>query len=498
MPEISYHQFDQYLEETAKTPGKKAFAPVYLIFGEEMLFKKAHDALVDALLPSRSEKLNHEKIAGDNENIPDVINRMNTYSLLAGTKVVSFQEAMLFYSAQNKDKLLENAKSAWQNSDMRKAAEWVLTAMVKLGIAMDDLHQNGQGLSLLSDSADDAEWLEKIVNYCRENQLEPPSEKDYLAHLQEAVEKGFPQKNHLIITTDLVDKRRGSYSSLKEKGVVVDCSVPKGNRLADKKIQEEVLRERAGSILSTARKKMEPQALTELMEMTGFDLRTFSGNLEKLVLFSGKRAVITSGDVRSVLDRTREDPIFDFTGAVSDRNLEKALFLLKSLLTQNSHPLQLLTALVNHFRKLLLAKAFTSSHHGRVWQAGMDFAVFKSKVLPGIQAYDEQLLETTGQWDSERDGVNTDIEAGEKPPAKKKKPVKKKKNPAADLAVAQNPGNPFPIYQMLKKVNLFSMDELLNAYSRLSDLDVQLKSTGQDPQILLESLVIHICMRTAG
>ncbi|MDX9787330.1 MAG: hypothetical protein RBT11_11165 [Desulfobacterales bacterium] len=495
MPEINYKQFDQYLEKTANTSGANAFAPVYLIFGEEMLYKKAHDAIVNALLPTSTDRLNHEKIAGDNENIPDVINRMNTYSLLAGTKVVSFQDAALFYTAQNKDKLLETAKSAWQNSELKKAAGCVLNAMVKSGITLDDLQPEGQGLSLLSDNANDAEWLLKILAYCRENQLSPPSEKDYMTQLQEAVEKGFPKKNHLIITTDLVDKRRSQYNSFKEYGVVIDCSVPKGNRQADRQIQEEVLRERANSILVLAGKKLEPRALSALMEMTGFDLRTFSGNLEKLVLFAGKRATITSEDVTSVLDRTREDPIFEFTGAVSDRNLEKALFFLKSLLSQNSHPLQLLTALVNHFRKLILAKEFTGSGPGRVWRPGMEFTSFKTNVLPVIQACDAQLLETTEHWDSVMDDPDAESEVAEKPPAQKKKKEKKKKNPAAELAVAQNPGNPYPIYLMLKKADLFSMDELLTAYARLSDSDIQLKSTGQNPQVLLESLIIHICSK---
>jgi DNA polymerase-3 subunit delta len=222
------------------------------------------------------------------------------------------------------------------------------------------------------------------------------------------------------------------------------------------------------------------------MELTGFDLRTFSGNLEKLALFSGDRKAITAGDVAAVLDRTREDPIFEFTGAVSDRDLDRALFQLKALLCQNAHPLQILAALVNQFRKLLLAKAFTLSAHGRPWRSAMDYTAFRSQVLPGIKAYDTDLLETTeGLADLASASVSEETATGKKP--------KKKKSRTSELMVAPNPNNPYPVYLTLKKAALFSMDELVRIHGKLSDVDNQLKSSPQDPRILLETLIMHIC-----
>ena len=44
--------------------------------------------------------------------------------------------------------------------------------------------------------------------------------------------------------------------------------------------------------------------------MTGFDLRTFINNLEKLIAYTGERKNITKDDVKSVLERTRIDPIY--------------------------------------------------------------------------------------------------------------------------------------------------------------------------------------------
>ena len=95
----------------------------------------------------------------------------------------------------------------------------------------------------------DAVWFDKIVKYCKDKKLFIPSEGDNAALLQTAVEKGFPKGNHLIITTDMVDKRRKLYKAIQKKGVVIDCSVPKGARRADQMAQEAVLAERMETLL---------------------------------------------------------------------------------------------------------------------------------------------------------------------------------------------------------------------------------------------------------
>jgi DNA polymerase-3 subunit delta len=487
MPEISYKKFDEFLKEIGESAGKMAFAPVYLIYGEELLYKKAHDALVAALLPGDSRKHHLEPVTGDNDNISDALNRMNTYSLLSGTKVVSFQDARVFDTQQHKDKLLEKARTAFDNRDMRKAAQYLLSAVAQSGLTLEDLDPNGS--PLLPENSVDAEWLGKMMRYCQENQIPLPANRDYSKQLQDAIIKGFPKRNHLIITTDLVDQRRGLFATLKEYGLVVDCSVPKGNRQADRQVQEAVVRERMQGILTAANKRMDPRAFSELFEMTGFDLRTFTGNLEKLVLYVGSREMILPEDVTATLDRTREDPVYELTGAVSDKNIEKSLFYLDAILSKGGHPLQILAGLINHFRKVLLAKAFTESSPGRAWRAGISFNQFKTEVIPAIKAYDAQLLATTDGWES-----MTEADAAEELSGPKKKKKKKKKNIAADLVIASNPNNPYPIYLLLKKTDRFTMAALLSAYAALGEIDVQLKSTGQSPRILLEKFIVKVCL----
>jgi DNA polymerase-3 subunit delta len=136
-------------------------------------------------------------------------------------------------------------------------------------------------LKIFTSRFSDDKWLDEIINYCLENSLSVPSGEDKSKKLQEAIEKGFPKGNHLIITTDFVDKRKSLYKSIGKNGIIIDCFVPKGDRRADKIIQEEVLNEKVKSILTQNDKIMDRKAYMAMYKMTGFDLRTFSSNIFK-------------------------------------------------------------------------------------------------------------------------------------------------------------------------------------------------------------------------
>jgi DNA polymerase III subunit delta len=266
----------------------------------------------------------------------------------------------------------------------------------------------------------------------------------------------------------------------------VDCSVPGGERKADKTVQESLLRETLQGILGSHRKTLEPDAYHLLCSLTGFDLRAFSQNLEKLVLFVGERSQITLQDVQRVARRSRKDPIYQLTGAVAERNLEDALLYLGALLADNFHPLQLLAALVNQVRKLLLAKAFATSEEGRVWQAGMSYGQFVSTVVPVLQAWDRGLAAEITAWNDSL------TEAGPKTPLRGAG-REKTARAATDLVLVKNPRSPFPAFQLLLRAANFSLAELLRAVEILNALDLQLKTTAQNPRLLIEAALLEIC-----
>jgi DNA polymerase-3 subunit delta len=488
MPEIHYKLLGKYLKDLNKDP-EKQFAPVYLIFGEELLVKTAFDDLLEKILPEAGRSASYDPVEGAVENIYEVIQRVNTYSLLAGAKVVAMRESKIFYAHQGKSRLLESSKNAYDDNDLKKAAKYFLSLLGNLNLAFDDVDKSNRRKTLNFDpglSRDD-EWLDDIIGYCMEENLRVPEPADETFALQQAIEKGFPRNNHLLITTDLVDKRRSLFKTIKDRGVVIDCAVPGGDRRADKMAQEDVLLQKMTEILKSNNKEIDKSAYLALMDMTGFDLRTFCGSLEKLVDYVGNKNTIRVKDVESVLKRTKKDPIYDFTNAIADRQIEKALFFLSSLLEAEFHPLQILAAIANQVRKLMLAKDFTKSPRAKAWSAGISFTVFQQNILSSVVAYDQSLLKLLEEW--ENSNLNSEEIDNVSGPGK----AKNKSRIATDLLLAKNPKNAYPVFQLLKKSQRYSAAELLNAVGYLYETDMQLKTTGQNPKLVLERLIFKIC-----
>ncbi|HGY11952.1 MAG TPA: hypothetical protein ENK36_06285 [Desulfobacterales bacterium] len=246
------------------------------------------------------------------------------------------------------------------------------------------------------------------------------------------------------------------------------------------------------SVLTQNDKTMDQNAYMAMYKMTGFDLRTFSSNMDKLISYVGERKNITAQDVEYVLKRTKKDPIYEFTNAVTDKNIVKALFYLDSLLAggEIDHPLQLLSAIVNQIRKLLIIKDFIENPGGSVWFTGCRYNHFRSNVMPEIIVHDRAFLKNIDDWEN-----TLSKELGEDDENQKKGKRKKKKRKAStDLIIAKNPKNTYPVFMMLQKSDKFTKNELIYDLECLSKADLRLKRTVQNPKLVLEDVLIKICM----
>lgn len=492
MTEVDYKRFPQFLAGLQKSDSGEGRAQVYLIHGEELLCQTVADALVNTFLPPSQRAHGYFGFEGTGDTVPDVVEQMNTYSLLGDEKVVCIRDARFFYSKEDGQKLLEKAKAAFDQNQIKKAAGCFVSLLALLDISLEDLPRADYNcLKIKSDLLKETDWLETLKQFCVENRLRIPRGHDSAAMLQQAIEKGFPGSNRLLITADMVDKRRTLYKAIKTCGTVIDCSVPKGDRKADRAVQETVVREKMESVLSRYGKKMDHRAYLALYEMTGFDLRIFVSSLEKLALYVGQRQKITVEDVSRVLQRTKKDPIYELTNALAARDLGKALFFTGSLLADNIYPLQILAALTNQVRKLLLVKDFTAGPAGRCWNASMSYNQFQAQVMPAVADHDGMLLALLEQWHETRPGGK----APDPAPKKKAKPGKtaKKGTAGTELVIAKNPRSPYPIYLMFKNSEKFTLKALLDAMVELSAADIRLKSTGQKPKLILEDLLFKLC-----
>ncbi len=490
MTEINYKSLDRHIADLRGDSGGKRLASVILIHGEELLYKTALQTLLSHLLHPSERNLNYEPLDGVNENISMAIERVGTFSLLTGTKVVALLDAAVFHSKQKESTLLEKARDACDEEDLKKASGYFLSVLGLLNLTLADMDraEGKQALKLKPGAGADHGWIDTVAAYCVEKQLTVPRGQDALQALEDGIEKGFPENNYLIITTEMVDKRQRLYKTIKNHGVVIDCAVPKGDRRADKTLQEGVLADRMKAILKDTGMSVNRDAYTALCDMTGFDLRTFTTNLEKLIDYAGERTTIQLEDVESLLQRTKKDPIYELTNAVSDRSVEKALFYLDSLLSGDIHPLQALAAVTNALRKLLVIKSFVGSPAGKTWHAGCRYDEFQRAVMPAVRDHDTGLIAQLEAWKQ----MLTDYqECCQHKKGDKRK--KKRKKLSTDLIIAKSPNNPYPVYQQFKKSEYFTKQDLADIIGILADTDRRLKSTGQDPRLVIEDAIVRIC-----
>jgi DNA polymerase-3 subunit delta len=490
MTEINYKELNSHI----KSAEKEGFSRLYLIHGEELMCKTALEELLGALLPESASDRNHNyhPVDGTGENISDALERVNTFSFMSGRKVVAYLDSKIFYSKENEKSLLEKAKEAHALKDLKKAARYFTSLMSILKLSFDDVGKENRRKSLKMDAGEaDSRWIDDITEYCIGNGIVISGGEESASFFQKAVEKGFPKGNHLIVTAEIVDKRLSLYKAVNKNGVIIDCQIPKGDSRNEKEAREKVLLERMNAVLLKNDKTMEKAAYNAMFEMTGFDPRTFSNNLEKLISYTGTRNKITLEDVETVLKRTRLDPIYELTNAVSERNLSDSLFYLDSLLSSEIHPLQALSALINQFRKIICIKGFTGSRYGKAWEPGFTYPRFTSVTLPAIEEYDNTLLKEI----EDRENFLADEESSGKSEERGKKPAKKKSKPVTDILISKTVKNPYALYQLARKSENFTEEEILSIFERLKDADLELKSSGRNPKLAVENVILHICRK---
>ena len=481
MAEITHASIKAHLQERADA----SFDPVYLIFGEEFLYRQVAETLVNAIIPDPVQQkhlyeiLNH----ADDGQVSDAIERLNTYSFFPGKKIVELRDAALFVTRQNPGNYLLKIRRAYENNAFEKAAILFLNLLSRLQMDLSDISDQtiSQKFDISEDRAEDADWIKKLAAYCVERKLSVPEAADDAERLRNAIERGFPGNNVLLITTDTVDKRKALYKTINACGTVVDCAIPKGNRKADVDAQRGFLQQHMRQMLAKHHKRMDLQAFDLVFKMTGFDVRSFTANLEKLVDYAKESSSISADDVRAVLVRTRQDPVYELTGAIAERNVLKSLHCLSSLLEAGFHYLQILSAITNQMRKLLVIRGFLETGQGRAFHPKMSYDQFRNLIIPAIHSYDEALL---NQIQFHENAVRGDADPSTEARGKKS---------SSDLIIVANPANAYPVYQQFLRAAGFSKQALCTSFEILHQADVKLKTSGSLPAAVLEEVIFKIC-----
>jgi DNA polymerase-3 subunit delta len=135
------------------------------------------------------------------------------------------------------------------------------------------------------------------------------------------------------------------------------------------------------------------------------------------------------------------------------KDLRKALASLGDLFYQGVHHLVILAMITREVRFLFHGKVFLDTGRIAGFRADMDFGQFQRAVYPAVKGLQSEL------------GKGTSL-AGQ---------------------------HPYVIYNALRNSTRYSHGELLSHMGRVLDVDGAMKSTGQDPKLLLERLLIALC-----
>jgi DNA polymerase-3 subunit delta len=164
------------------------------------------------------------------------------------------------------------------------------------------------------------------------------------------------KRSTIIFSAHELDHRKKFYKTLREKYCV--CEFPKLRDAALEHWVENYLRKQECQLSSSSIKKM--------VELIGSDLQAIASELDKLILYAGEKKQIPDEAIEDLVRASRQQGIFDFIGAISQRDRNGALKSLANLLNMGEHPLVVVTMLARHFRQMLIAKE--SLQQGMNWK----------------------------------------------------------------------------------------------------------------------------------
>ncbi len=433
------------------------FVPCYLLWGEEdFQIKEALKRIIDlAVLPEDRDFLLFYQDA-DRASLRHLLAAVQASPLVPGRKIIVCRDTNLFQSKETLPAAIDRIRELLTENPA-KAAEDFGKVISQLGYRLEDLVAGGwrsigeaEGLKIMSPEAwqERANWMPGIIELCASRQQGSPAGAEDAQELIDSLAQGFPPDVHLILTAPSVDRRKRLYKVIGEVGRIV--YFPKDKRQSR---QLQAMMEMGREMLAAAGKEMSPRAWEELGSRVDFDLQTARVALEKLVNYGDARK-ITEQDVEVVVGNYSESTLFDLMTATWEKKLARALVIFNGLLYRLNH-VQILSFFAKEVRLMLQAKDVQGSAGGK-YSPRMDFQRFQADVYPRIKA-----------------------EAA--PTAK-----------ASGMLAGQHP---YVIYNCLKNAARRPRKELVMMLEELSEIDLALKTSTQDPGLLIERFIIRA---TAG
>lgn len=435
------------IDKMLKAVGQGKVSSIYLIVGDRFLCSQIADRLVSVLVPDQAARQHVNLIDGDREDLVKTLASLKTYSMFPGNQITRVSDTRLFHSKAVAQAIWERAKNAYVKKELKRAQSYLHQMAVIAQQKIEDLAELSPSVwknQFSFAKPQEIGWL-KELSTIQESEATfegKAPENDPADIFREAFEAGIPESNILILLAETVDKRKKLYKFIDKNGVVADLSVAEGSSKAARSDQEAVLKSLINETLTEFGKKIEPQAVIELLERVGFHPVAVVRETEKLALYVGGSPVVTVESIREIVGRTREDALFELTEAYSEQQLNKTILITQRLFNDGVHPLVLVSGLRNHLKKLLLVRSIQESE-ALSYVPNMSFAVFQKGYLPELKVAKEE-------W------------------------------------MGMLPTHPYALYMMFNKAGQKSIASLAAKLSELLKVEHCLKSSSVSPQIFFE------------
>lgn len=252
-----------------------------------------------------------------------------------------------------------------------------------------------------------------------------------------------PDNFVVIIQLETIDSRKKTSKSILEISLIIDLRIDKG----DAKNKRNFVVSFCNEILTKNQKKIKTDALNYFIDQVGEDdLVAIQNELEKLVNFIPDKD-LNKQDIIKVVSHAREEQIYELTQAIGEKNLKKSLMVLKNLLNQQIQPIVIAGAIFNFIKRILSIKQIIVDK-----KINKDrYDIFKKDVFPEIKS----VLD----------------------------------NNPADIF-----GNihPYALFMLVKNSCNFSEKNLLRLHDNFYNIDLSLKGSPINPEIILEHFIIKI------
>jgi DNA polymerase-3 subunit delta len=290
-------------------------------------------------------------------------------------------------------------------------------------------------------------WL-KSANFLSDTQLGgSKTVLEALEELQKVLEGGLPDGTRFLFSAISPDKRRTFYKSLTKLATADILDKPSGGPRFD---EDEAARQAAVAAARERKLKFHPDALERFAAYVGSDTRQVLNELDKIDTYLGdERREISEEDIALLVPETRRGIIFELGNCLARRNLQSASNCLQKLLAQGEEPVGLLYAAIMPTIQRMTAAAVLIEEYGL-------------RVPPSYPAFQSAL---------------------EQLPEEAKEILPRKKDGTF---------NAYGFYMSALEAKRFKARELADATIACAEATTSIMSTGSDPALILQQLLVRI------